>query len=255
MQLKVEMQYRANLLLGLVSQLIFTLLGVAFIGTFIQAGGSINGWGFWEIVFLFGLGDLTFGLSAIFLFRVFLVFDSHYVIEGGLDRVLTQPLHPLLILIFRNLSVNDGVIVIKGLGITLTASLFLALSWSFQRILIFALLILLGALVYAGVYVACLSLGFWFPRRSSVMAPLLSLNYLTQYPLTIYPEGLQLVLSFIIPLGFTSFYPAQAFLGVEPGLQGFLVPFWYIPLVTLVVLGVAWSLFTLGLSRYQSSGT
>ena len=30
--------------------------------------------------------------------------------------------------------------------------------------------------------------GFWFPRRSSVAAPLLSLNQLSQYPLLIYPE-------------------------------------------------------------------
>lgn len=255
MQLQVEMRYRTNLWVGLISQVTYTLLSVAFVGTFLQDGAAVNGWGFWDIIFLFGLGDITFGLSAIFVFRAFLVFDSQYVIEGGLDQILTQPIHPLVNLIFRNLNVNDGIIVLKGLAIVWLASWSLPLSWSPPRFLLFGMLALSGALVYAGVYVLFLSLGFWLPRRTSFAGPLLSLNYLTQYPLTIYPEGLQVFLSFIVPLGFASFYPAQAFLHLDPGLQGFLVPLLYIPLAAILVAAIAWGVFSLGLGRYQSSGT
>jgi ABC-2 type transport system permease protein len=254
-QLQVEMQYRANLAVGLVSQLAFTLLSVAFVGVFLGTGAAINGWSFWEIVFLFGLGDLTFGLSAVFLFRTFLVFDAQYLIEGGLDQVLVQPLNPLANLIFRNLDVTNSLIVLKGGLIVATASHYLPPAWGPGRLAALGVLVLCGALVYAGVYVIFFSLGFWLPKRTSFAGPLLSLNYLTQYPLSIYPEGLQFFLSFVIPLGFAAFYPAQAFLGIRPGLQGFWIPLGLIPGTAVLVWGVAWTVFRLGLKRYQSTGT
>lgn len=254
-QLQVEMQYRVNLVVGIVSQLTFTLLSVAFVGVFLGAGASINGWHFWEIVFLFGLGDLTFGLSAIFLFRTFLIFDAQYIIEGGLDQVLVQPIHPLANLIFRNLDVSNCLIVLKGALIVWTASVSLPLAWDPSRLAALLVLVLCGALMYAGVYVVFFSLGFWLPRRTSFAGPLLSLNYLTQYPLSIYPEGLQFFLSFVIPLGFAAFYPAQVFLGIRPGIQGFWIPFFMIPAAAALVWGGAWAVFHLGLKRYQSSGT
>lgn len=254
-QLQVEMQYRANLAVGLVSQLTFTLLSVAFVGTFLKAGVSINGWSFWEIVFLFGLGDMTFGLSAILVFRTFLSFDSRYVLEGQLDQILVQPLNPLANLIFRNLDVNHLVVVLKGALIVGIASGALAQSWDLVRLLAFLFLTWCGALMYVGIYVCFFSLGFWWPRRTSFAWPLLSLNYLTQYPLSIYPRGLQFFLSFMVPLGFAAFYPAQAFLGIRPGLQGFWIPAFVIPLAVALVWVAAWTLFHAGLKRYQSTGT
>jgi|UniRef100_A0A7C5ENY5 ABC-2 type transport system permease protein len=254
-QLQTEMQYRTNLVVGLISQLTFTLLSVAFVGTFLKYGVSINGWSFWEMVFLFGMGDMTFGLSAIFVFRTFLIFDSRYIIEGQLDQLLVQPLHPLANLIFRNLDVTNLMVVLKGVLIVCIASGSLSLSWNFLKLTAFLVLTLGGALMYAGIYVFFCSLGFWWPRRTSFAWPILSLNYLTQYPLSIYPEGLQFFLSFIIPLGFAAFYPAQAFLGIHPGPRGYWIPFFVIPVAAALVWGVSWTVFRLGLDNYQSSGT
>lgn len=249
------MEYRVNLAVGMVSQLTFTLLSVAFVGTFLKAGVSINGWSFWDIVFLFGLGDMTFGLSAIFVFRTFLTFDSRYVIEGHLDQILVQPLNPLMNLIFRNLDINNLLVVLKGMLIVGIASSTLAQSWDLLQVTTFLILTLCGALMYGGIYVFFSSLGFWWPRRTSFAWPLLSLNYLTQYPLSIYPQGLQFFLSFIVPLGFTAFYPAQVFLGIRPGSHGFWIPAIIIPLAVVLVWMAAWMLFRSGLKRYQSSGT
>ena len=85
---KMEMMYRTHLVVGLVSQLTFSLLSIVFVGVFLPPGSNIQGWGFWEILFLLGLGDATFGLSAILVFRTFLVFDSAYVLQGELDTLL-----------------------------------------------------------------------------------------------------------------------------------------------------------------------
>ena len=57
---KMEMMYRTHLVVGLVSQLTFSLLSIVFVGVFLPPGSSLQGWGFWEILIVLGLGDATF---------------------------------------------------------------------------------------------------------------------------------------------------------------------------------------------------
>mgnify|MGYP005768628095 FL=1 len=67
-------------------------------------------------------------------------------------------------------------------------------------------------------------LAFWFPKSSSLEdLNLRVIEKVTAYPLTIYPQALQAVFSFLVPLGFISFYPACGFLGMDSGI-GRLLP-------------------------------
>ena len=162
---KMEMMYRTHLVVGLVSQLTFSLLSIVFVGVFLPPGSNIQGWGFWEILFLLGLGDATFGLSAILVFRTFLVFDSAYVLQGELDTLLVQPVHPLFNLILRNLQVMEFITLLKGLALAAIAGVQVGLSWTPAHILLFAGMIVLGGAVYCGIFILLFSTGFWFPRQ------------------------------------------------------------------------------------------
>ena len=141
---KMEMMYRTHLVVGLVSQLTFSLLSIVFVGVFLPPGSSLQGWGFWEILFLLGLGDATFGLSAILVFRTFLVFDSAYVLQGELDTLLVQPVHPLFNLILRNLQVMEFITLLKGLALAAIAGVQAGLTWTPAHILLFAGMIVFG---------------------------------------------------------------------------------------------------------------
>ena len=253
---KMEMMYRTHLVVGLVSQLTFSLLSIVFVGVFLPEGSSIQGWGFWEILFLLGLGDATFGLSAILVFRTFLVFDSAYVLQGELDSLLVQPVHPLFNLILRNLQVMDVMTVFKGVLLAAVAGAQAGLLWTPGTVALFAVGILLGAAVYCGIFILLFSTGFWFPRRSSVAAPLLSLNQLTQYPLLIYPEWLQLLLSSLLPLGFVAYYPGQFLLESGSLLQtGLALPAWLLIAVPALLLMASVRLFEAGLRHYSGAGS
>ena len=253
---KMEMMYRTQLVVGLVSQLTFSLLSIVFVGVFLPPGSNIQGWGFWEILFLLGLGDATFGLSAILVFRTFLVFDSAYVLQGELDTLLVQPVHPLFNLILRNLQVMEFITLLKGLALAAIAGVQAGLSWTPAHILLFAGMIVLGGAVYCGIFILLFSTGFWLPRRSSVAAPLLSLNQLSQYPLLIYPEWLKLLLSSLLPLGFVAYYPGQYLLESGSLLQtGQALPLWLLALVPVLLLLAAVRLFAAGLRRYAGAGS
>ncbi|NJL07328.1 MAG: hypothetical protein HC900_02995 [Methylacidiphilales bacterium] len=255
LHLKIMVQYRADFVMGAVGQIVYTLLSVAFIDAVMMPGASLNGWSFWQVMFLLGFGDIAFGLSAIFFFRVFLSFESAYIIQGRLDQLLLQPLPILAALVLRNIDLNHLAVVIKGVAMVAISAHMLGLSWSASVVAELMLLTLSAATIYGGLYIGFVSLGFWFRRRASLARPMLSLNYLTQYPLTIYPGPVQVLLTFVLPLGLATFYPAQAFLGIAAPDGVPQVAPWMMPLVALAVATLGAGVFHLGLRRYVSSGT
>lgn len=72
----------------------------------------------------------------------------------------------------------------------------------------------------------------------------------SKYPTAIYGEGIQLLLTFILPFAFTSFYPSVFVLGMDNSpvyWGGTLIA----TVVCLLITGLFWKY---GLSKYQSAG-
>ena len=166
--LKTMLVYRANFVMGALAQIVYTLLTAVFVDAFLLPGQTLQGWSFWQVIFLFGFGDLAFGLSAVFLFRIFLSFESDYIIEGRLDQLLVHPLPILYALILRNIDLNHLAVVLKGAVLVVVSASMLEMSWSIGRVAALVLLAVCGAAIYAGLYLAFVSLGFWFRRRASL---------------------------------------------------------------------------------------
>jgi ABC-2 type transport system permease protein len=76
----------------------------------------------------------------------------------------------------------------------------------------------------------------------------------TMYPISLYPESMQFILIWLIPIGWISYYPASAMLGIESGVSGGLI----VSLITLgvggIVMLIAGAYFTAGLRKYESAG-
>ena len=75
----------------------------------------------------------------------------------------------------------------------------------------------------------------------------------TMYPLSMYPEAMQFILTYLIPVGWISFYPVSALLG-----KGSAYSAMPVPLITLgvgiVVMLIAGAYFDMGLRKYESAG-
>jgi ABC-2 type transport system permease protein len=72
-----------------------------------------------------------------------------------------------------------------------------------------------------------------------------------RYPLSIYSGVVQFFLCWIIPFGLASFYPSVRILGrsVSPSYAPL------VPVVAIVFLGIAITLWDLGSRRYSSTGS
>jgi ABC-2 type transport system permease protein len=117
------------------------------------------------------------------------------------------------------------------------------------------LLALSGAVAYGGTYTCYMSLGFWFYRRSSLALPMLSLSYLAQFPLSVYPSPMQFALTFVLPLGLATFYPVRALLGIATPQALVVIDAWMLPCLCLGAAAIGIAVFQAGLRRYVSSGT
>ena len=74
------------------------------------------------------------------------------------------------------------------------------------------------------------------------------------YPFSMYPEWMQFILTFLIPVGWVSFYPASGLLGIENRFcNGLLLPFVTL-MVGIVVMLAAGAYFHAGLKKYESAG-
>ena len=65
---------------------------------------------------------------------------------------------------------------------------------------------------------------------------------------------MQFILTYLIPIGWVSFYPVSSLLGIEGGAYtGLIVPFVTL-LVGLVMMALSGAYFTFGLKKYESAG-
>ena len=100
------------------------------------------------------------------------------------------------------------------------------------------------------------SIAFWTKRsRSLIEVNLNLLEKATFYPLAIYPFAIQVLFTFLIPIGFISFYPACEFLQKED--RSPLPLEWAIwtPIIGCLFFALAIFVFKKGLKNYESSGS
>ena len=87
------MEYPANMLGWLLSNPIQFILGFATIKFVVEEFGSVCGWGYGQLAFLYGISVISHALSMIFFVQGW--FMGYYVIEGDFDRYLLRPMSVL----------------------------------------------------------------------------------------------------------------------------------------------------------------
>lgn len=131
------------------------------------------------------------------------------------------------------------------------ASRHLGLAWTPMK---FAMLFFFGAcagIIYVSVFLILTTVSFWFEDRVGVHPPVWNVIAFGRYPLSIYSGVVQFFLCWIVPFGLASFYPSVRMLGrtVSPEYAPL------VPVVAVVFLTIAISLWNLGTRHYSSTGS
>ena len=248
--LKVRMSYRADFLIGVATSMAATVFSLGFVLVLFTKIPRLADWTFEQVLFLYGFSLIPFGLYNILSVNLY-EFGGEYIMEGKFDRVLIRPVSSLFQVLFENFRIESFQEVAVGLTVVIWASVRMSYRWNIVDLALLLIFALCGAAIYVSVFLILSCCSFWFEDRIGVHPPAWNLLAFGRYPLSIYSGFIQFFLSWIIPFGFATFYPAVRLLH-RPDFVAY-APL--VPVVAAVFVIIALRIWSFGVRHYSSTGS
>lgn len=214
----------------------------------------LSGWTFPQLAFLYGLGLISRGVMSIISFQSRQI--DNYVTRGEFDRLLVRPLDVTFQFAISGINVVGLVHFFIGIGYFIYGAHLVLFPWTLINLTLVLLVIIGASLIYWSYFTIISCVAFWTKRSGPLIGSATELlGRGTRYPLTIYPWAIQVMMTFVFPIGFISFYPACDFLGQEDGSSLPLDAALWTPLIGSAMFLFAIALFRVGLRNYESAGS
>lgn len=248
--LKKLMEYRADFLTGLISFLISQSFNILFLGIIFSQIPNLAGWSYNQILFIYGFSLLPQGLDHLLTDNLWMV--AYFTVRRGeFDKYLTRPINPLLHVIMEAFQLDAFGELILGIALLCTAAVGLKITISAVNILLFLIAVAVAALIYTDMKIIGAALAFWLKSSGEVLNMFYDMNDFAKYPTSIYNKTVRGIVTYIIPFALTGFYPASYFLTGKDPLFCIGVPV----LVSLVLLALAYWVWSRGINAYESAGS
>ena len=175
--------------------------------------------------------------------------------EGSFDRILVRPRSASLQIAGSQFDGRTGRLALS-LGIIVWAMSKAQVVWDLPHL--FLILSILGGTccMFYGLFVIQATICFWTVESLEIMNAVTYGGAETaSYPLTIYRPWFQHLFTYVIPLGWVTFFPATLLLGRH---EMTLIPsplLWFAPCVGAIFLSLTFGFWNLGVRRYCSTGS
>ncbi len=248
-RLKILMEYRASFIIGSTSTIAIQSAGLLTIWIVMRQIPSLNGWSLEAVFLIYGLLTLAKSINHMFADNLWTVGDV-YIRSGQFDRFLVRPIDPLFHLLADRFC-HDGIgNFLVGAALVTYAWTALAIPVTLAHVVYVLVTVISGGLIFIALNLATAVSAFWIINSVPVTRAVFDNHLFAQYPLSIYPRAISIVLTWLIPYGLASFYPASALLGQDVGLLAFISP-----LAAALMLFLAYRLWRFGLRHYAGTGS
>lgn len=246
--LKGMMEYRTDFIVGMISQISYQIIELLFIWIVFQNTDNIAGWSFEHLLLLYGTIMLSIAITDTCFDSTFSL--GHRLIKKGkFDTILLRPVHPLVsVLGETKTSTNLGYIV---LAVILIISTLIKLDIDITFFLIFKILYfgILGGIIIGGIQTIFSIAGFWTYKSNEVVWSIFKMHKFVEYPIDIYNKFIRVLITFIFPFAFVSYYPTLSYLE-----GNHLSLLFIIPLITIIIWIIAIKVWNWALNKYRSTG-
>ncbi len=223
--IKSKMSYRADFIISMIGMIASNLAGAVGFWIVFQNIPTIQGWNFYEMIFLYGFTRISATFAQCMLDNNW---DLRYKVFSG--DFIKYCVRPINIFFYYMSEVFD----VKGLG-----------QFAFGVVAVSASLFV-GAILNVAA-----STCFWIMNSFFALALSNTLRDYAQYPITIFNPALRFVFTFIIPIGFMAFYPSQIFLRPDN------VPIisWFTPVFGIIFFYISYKIWMKGALAYNGTGS
>lgn len=247
--LKSKMSYRADFIISTIGMIFTNIAGFISFWILFRSFPEINGWGYHEILFLYGF-------SLISLTPVQCFFDNNwslriYVYSGDFIKYCFRPIN---LFFYYQSEVFD----IKGLGQLAFGLGTLIYSWNKLGLPVtpFALIktavfLITASLIMIALINASAATCFWLTNSFYVMDMAHKLKDYARYPITIFSPVFRFIFTFIIPIAFIAYYPSLVILRPDE------IPIlsWLSPLFGCLFFYLSYKFWMLGAMKYSGTGS
>jgi ABC-2 type transport system permease protein len=138
---------------------------------------------------------------------------ANEVRSGGLDLVLAKPVDAQAFVSFRRLDIWRFTDVVLGLALAAYALVQLGRMPSVLQLAAFAVALCSAGVVVYAIWVALMSLAFWFVSVENLSVLFDAVYEGARYPVSAYPEALRFLFVYLIPIAWTTTIPTSALTG------------------------------------------
>ena len=249
--LKSQAQYKASFVMLLAAHFFSPFISFAGIYFLFERFGNIQGWTMLEVFISYAVIAMCFAIAECFA-RGFDKFPD-MIRTATFDRVLVRPRGTVLQVLGSGFDIKRISPFLFSVIILIFALVFGDIQWNLTRIIMLFNMIIGGSMIFCGIYMLQAAVAFW------TIDGLEFANIFTHgirqhavYPLNIFPRGITILLTFVIPFGTITYLPLQYLLGRIDGIGWLYALMPLAGALFIVPCILAWQF---GVRKYSSAGS
>lgn len=249
-----QLQYKVSFALLVIGSALNLLVDLGEILVFFRFIRSLAGWSLPEVALLYGFSSSSFAIAE----ALAMGFDQFHrnVVQGTFDRTLVRPLGAFFQTFASDLGVRRVGRVGQGLLVLGIAAAWLGVDWTPDRAAMLVVTLASGTTIFFSFFVIGAASSFWTVQANEVVNIFThGGSFITAYPADVLTSWLRRFVTFVVPLAFINYYPTLYILGRSDPLG---LPDWVrllSPVAAIAMVLAARTVWSLGVRRYQSTGS
>ncbi len=247
--IKSKMSYRADFIISTIGIIATNIAG--FIAFIIMFGKfpSINGWSYYEILFLYGFSLISITPTQCLLDNNWSL--RRYVYDGDFVKYCFRPINVWFYYVSEVFDVKGLGQLAFGIGTLVYAWIKLAIPVEFLLIMEIIVALVTASLFMMALQNAAAGSCFWIQNSFWLLDISLKMKDYAKYPITIFNDGFRFIFTFILPVAFMAYYPSLVILRPDnvPVLT------WLSPVLGVAAFYGSYKLWMKGASKYDGSGS
>ena len=247
--IQARMQYRADFIISSIGMFFSSLATLGVFWVLFNSIPTLAGWTFMEMVFIYAFYMIAISPMQILFDQTW--FLRYAVQQGTFLKYYFRPLNMMFYFMSERFDLKGLTQLALGIVLLVYASIQLSLQWSILKVLLLLVTLFGASLVLISLTVMAGCAAFWITNSFPVLNLAWKLREFSPYPMNIFDGIFRFTFTFILPIGFIAFYPAQMFL--RPDQVSPLV--YFSPLVGILAFALAYWVWTKGVNGYSGTGS
>lgn len=208
--IQARMQYKMDFFISTVGIIVGNAAAVAAVWVVFNSIPNLAGYTYAQVIFLY-----AFALLAQTPMQI--LFDHLWQIrlhanQGTFIKYYFKPIPTLFYYVSEMVDLKGFGMLAFGIGAFFWSSLQLGIEWTPMRLALLPVLLTGGSLIFVSLMLIAASATFWIKDSFSILAFVSGFRDQARYPLGIYNSFFQFLFTFIVPIGYIAYFPAQFYL-------------------------------------------